>query len=97
MGVITRKHGWAQEGCESLGGRGGIGDAFAGKGRARKNVFSFHRLSLYVDGSEDYKIFIQGLAADFPKKRSVVDWEGGVGVDSEVGNRELEKEDNGDT
>lgn len=39
---------------------------------------------------------VQGLAIDFLKKVSV-DWRGGAGVDSEVSNRELEEEDNGDT
>ena len=79
--VTTQKHGWLQESCDSLGSRGRIREAFSGKGRARKKVFSSHRLSLQVDGSEDHKIPVQGLAIDFLKK-GTVDWKGGVWVDS---------------
>ena len=81
-----------QESCNGLGSRGCIREAFPGKGRARKKVFSSHRLY----GSEDHKIYSQGLAIDFLKKGSV-DWRGEVRVDPEVGNREPGGEDNDNT
>ena len=64
--------------------RVGTGEAFTGKSRAHKKLSSSHRLSLRVDESEGYK-------------KRLVDWRGGVGVDSEVGNQVLEENDNGDT
>ena len=65
-----------QESCDSLRNKGGIIlESFVEKGQARKKPFSSHRLSLQVDGSEDYKISVPELAIDSLKKGSV-DWEG---------------------
>lgn len=65
-----RKQYWAGE-LRQIGRRGYTEEVPVGEDPCLQKAFHFISLSLLVDGTEDYKIFVQALGADSPLARSI--------------------------